>query len=118
MRHAHISLAGSLASSAVVLLALACGGSSDSGTGPPATGSLAVNISAPAGVSTPVAVSGNAGYSQLLSSSQTLTGLTPGDFFVSATAGASADLIVGDLYAATVVGSPAAVSAGTTTVAA
>jgi sugar lactone lactonase YvrE len=117
MRQVHGSLNASLARSAAVLLVLACGGSSDSGTGPPPTGSLEVTISAPAGVSTPVAVIGIAGYSQLLSTSQTLTGLTPGDYFVSASPGASADLIVGNLYSASITGSPAAVSANATSAA-
>jgi hypothetical protein len=66
---------------ALCLLA-ACGGSDPSG---PSSGSLAVAIDGlPAGASADVTVSGPGGYSHVSESSETLTGLTPGVYAVSA----------------------------------
>lgn len=96
----------------ITLLAIACSGSS--GTGPAQSGALAVSIAAPGGVTAPVFVSGPNGFLQSLSGTQTLTGLTAGSYVVSASAGASSDPIVGDLFPATITGSPASVTAGAT----
>ena len=102
-----------IAIGAALAACAACGGSSDN-TGPPATGSLAITIAAPSGVATPVSVSGPAGFSQSIASTQTIASLAPGSYAISASPGASADPIVGDLYAATVTGNPATVAAGAT----
>ena len=95
MRSTTLPHASRITVAALTLALLACGGSSD--TGPTPTASLAVTVSAPGGVSTPVFVSGPNGYSQTLSGTQTLTGLAPGNYVVSAAGGGSTDPIVGEL---------------------
>jgi sugar lactone lactonase YvrE len=106
------------------LFVAACTNSSNS-TGPkaptgpktptgPTTGSLTVTISAPSGVTPSVAVSGPAGYHQILSATQTLTGLAVGSYTITAPRTASTAPIVGTVSTAVVTGSPASVTAGGT----
>src|SRR3712207_3262623 len=72
----------------LLLLLAGCGGDS---TGP-SSGSLAVTVAGlPAGAAADVSIGGPGGYNQTVSASQTLTGLAPGSYTVSAdpvTAGA------------------------------
>ena len=84
-------------------------------TGPSAsTGSLTVTITAPAGVTPTVTVSGPGGYQQSLSATQTLSGLAPGSYTVTAASVTVANPIVAAVYDATVTGGPATVTAGAT----
>lgn len=77
----------------------------------PAPGNLEVAVSGlPSGAEANVTVTGPGGFSQILSSSQTLTGLTPGVYTVIAD-DAEHD---GDIYIASVTGSPATVTEGDT----
>ena len=78
------------------------------------TGSLAVTMTVPTGVSAAVTVTGPSGYSKTLSSTQTLTGLAVGTYTVTAGTGVTADSIVSIGYAGTVTGSPASVTANAT----
>jgi ligand-binding sensor domain-containing protein len=111
-------------SSLVMLLATAaCSASinpSNTGPGPTSpkggtTGSLTVTMTLPAGVSGAATVSGPGGYAKTVSSTGTLTGLTPGTYAISAAAGMTANSIVGVPYIGSVTGSPATVAANTTT---
>jgi hypothetical protein len=68
--------------SILLLLLLACSGDP---TGPGAGGTISVNIQGlPSGTAAAVSITGPAGYSQTLTSSQTLTGLAPGVYTVTA----------------------------------
>ncbi|MBA3496029.1 MAG: hypothetical protein H0T86_02875 [Gemmatimonadales bacterium] len=68
----------------IVALVAACGGGNPSG---PTTGSLAVAvIGLPSGTAADVTVSGPAGYTHALSNSETLSGLAPGSYTVTAQA--------------------------------
>jgi len=101
--------------SALVLAAAAVACGKSSSTAPSNdTGSLAVTITAPAGVSASVSVSGPDGFLQQISATRTLSGLAPGSYMVTAAAGSAADGIVGVPYSGTVTGSPASVTAGAT----
>ncbi|HEX6104466.1 MAG TPA: hypothetical protein VFZ26_02715, partial [Gemmatimonadales bacterium] len=89
---------------AVALLAslvAACGGDS---TGP-ATGSLAVTVAGlPSGTAADVTVTGPAGYNRALVGSETLAGLAPGNYTVTAgPISAGAQLYAGDPVSQTVV---------------
>ena len=67
----------------------ACGGagSTQAGLDPQVPGSLAVTISGlPAGAAAVVSVSGPSGFARTLAASETLTGLTPGGYTVTASA--------------------------------
>jgi hypothetical protein len=87
----------------VPLLLTACGGGS-SGGGPSGGGSLQVNITGlPGGMNAAVTVSGPDSYSQKLTTSQTLSGLKPGQYNVKA----AFVSVSGPVYAATIKGSPA-----------
>src|SRR5215471_2625065 len=90
----------------------ACSKSNNSTTGPGPTGSLDITITAPAGVSAKVRVISPDDSVITLTASRTLNGLTPGNYLVSASAGADADPIVGTGYNAAVTGSPATVAGG------
>jgi len=59
------------------------GCNSSNSTGPSGLGSLAVTITAPSGVTPSVTVSGPAGYHQILTGTQTLTGLASGSYIVT-----------------------------------
>ena len=96
------ALAGTL------LASVACGS-----TGPK-TGSLAVTITAPTGVTPSVTVAGSNGYSRTITTTTTLTGLGAGSYTVTAAPVTSAGAIVAALNAVTVSGSPATVRAGGT----
>ncbi len=66
------------------------------------TGSLAVVVSAPAGVTPSVMVTGPSGYSKTLTASQTLSGLVPGNYTVRAATEDMTNAIVGTVDTATV----------------
>jgi 6-phosphogluconolactonase (cycloisomerase 2 family) len=77
----------------------------------PTTGSLSITVGGlPSGASGDITVSGPGGFSQHLSATQSLNGLSPGSYTVAAQAVSSG----ATTYAATVTGSPATVSAGAT----
>jgi sugar lactone lactonase YvrE len=95
--------------------ALGSGGCSSShGPTAPSTGSLTVTITAPAGVTPSVTVSGPGGYHHILSATQTLTGLTAGSYTITAPRAVSTAPIVATVNTAMVTGSPASVTAGGT----
>jgi sugar lactone lactonase YvrE len=97
------------------LAALALGGcSSSSGPTAPTTGSLTVTITAPAGVTPSVAVTGPGGYHRTLSATDTLSGLAVGSYTVTAATVRGANPIVATVYTATVTGGAATVVAGAT----
>ena len=98
-----------IAGTAALLAAAACGSSS---TGP-STGSLTVTIVAPGGVTPAVTVSGPDGYSKLLAATTTLTGLTPGGYYIGAESVTTANPIVSTVYVANIIsGYPEIVTAG------
>lgn len=99
----------------LALSAVACSKSNNNGgTGPGPTGSLDITITAPAGVTAKVHVITPADSVITLTTSQTLNGLTPGDYLITASAGVTADPIVSTAYVPAVTGSPATVSGGQT----
>ncbi len=89
-----------------------CG--SSGGTSPSGAGSLTVTITASAGVTPSVAVSGPAGYRQSLSATQTLSGIAVGSYTVTAALVVVPNPIVATVDTATVTGGAATVSAGAT----
>jgi hypothetical protein len=93
---------------AALLASIACGS-----TGPK-TGSLAVTVTAPAGMIPRVTVAGGNGYSRTITTTTTLSGLGPGSYTVSAAPATSANPIVAAVNAVTVSGSPATVRSGRT----
>jgi sugar lactone lactonase YvrE len=100
----------------------ACGGSGSksSGTGPSSTGSLTVNVIQTVGITPSVKVTGPGGYSNSLQGTQTLTGLTPGSYTITASGGGSGrtgNIIVSAIDTLVIIGSPATVTAGATAVA-
>jgi sugar lactone lactonase YvrE len=78
----------------IVALSSACGGS-DTTTGPGATGSLLITVTSTGGPIGRITVSGPAGFSRSITSTTTLTGLSPGSYAVSADSAEVPDLIVG-----------------------
>ncbi len=90
--------------------ALACSGSGPTSLGP---GTLTVTITAPGAVTPKVMVSGPGGFSRTLTATTTLTGLAAGSYAVTAAPFTTTDPFVGTVYAATVSGSPATVTAST-----
>jgi sugar lactone lactonase YvrE len=94
----------------VAATATLLGGVACSSTGPK-TGSIAVTIAAPTGVTPSVTVAGGNGYSKTISASTTLTGLAPGSYTVTAASVASTNPIVGTWNTAVVSGSPVTVTA-------
>lgn len=97
-----------LAAAGFALALVACG----SGSTAPKTGSLVVSVAAPAGVTPSVTVTGPNSYSQLITATTTLTGLTPGSYAVTAASVTGSNAIVGAFSTAVVSGSPATVTAG------
>lgn len=97
-----------IVAAAMLLAGVACGS-----TGPK-TGSLAVTITAPAGVTPRVTVTGGNGYSRTITTTTTVTGLGPGSYAVSAAPVTSANAIVAAVNVVTVSGSPVTVRAGGT----
>jgi hypothetical protein len=83
-------------------------------TSSPKTGSLIVNVSAPAGIPGAVTVSGPGSYSKTVTTTDTLRGLTPGSYSIAAGNTSSSDSIVSTLYTGAVTGSPATVTDGGT----
>lgn len=76
-------------------------------------GSLAITVSGvPSGDTASVSVTGPGGYASSVSSTTTLNALDPGSY--SVTASDITESVSGDVYAATVTGSPADVQAGAT----
>jgi sugar lactone lactonase YvrE len=90
------------------------GGSSSTSPRKPTTGSLTVTITAPAGVTPSVSVSGPAGYRTMLRATQTLTALAAGSYTVNAASVVVTGAIVGTAYTGAVSGSPATVAAADT----
>jgi ligand-binding sensor domain-containing protein len=100
-------------SAAVICAALACS-TSATGPGGEGSGSLTITITTPTGVSPTVTVNGPSSYTKTLTATQTLSGLAPGSYTVTAGTATMADSIVSIAYAGVVTGSPAAVTAKTT----
>ncbi len=100
---------------AVACVGLACSSttapSGGGGGGGNTTGSLAIAVTVPTGVTPTVTITGPSGYSKTLSSSQTLTSLATGSYTITASTGLTVDSIVSIAYAGTVTGSPASVTA-------
>lgn len=96
--------------SASTSLSLSLSAPSPSPTPNPMLGSLEVSIAGlPSGTNANVNLSGPGGYSRMLTASQTLTGLTPGSYSITA-----ANLTAGGVtFASSLTGSPANISAGT-----
>ncbi|HWZ58701.1 MAG TPA: hypothetical protein VNW46_06945, partial [Gemmatimonadaceae bacterium] len=74
--------------------------------------SLTVRITAPAGVTPAVTVSGPSSYHQTLTATQTLTGLTPGTYTITATNVVVSDPVVPVTDSGVITGSPATLVAG------
>ena len=102
------------ATSGAALAAAGCSSSGGGGTTAPHTGSLTVTITASAGVTPSVTVSGPGGYHQTLNATQTLTGLAVGSYSITAPRTVSTAPIVATVITVTVTGSPANVTAGGT----
>ena len=85
---------------ATLLAGVACGS-----TGPK-TGSLAVTITAPAGVTPRVTVTGGNGFSRTITTTTTLTGLGAGTYTVTAAPVTSANAIVAAVNTVTVWAAP------------
>jgi hypothetical protein len=97
-----------MVAAATLLAAVACGSTA------PKTGSLAVTITTPAGVTPSVTVTGGNGFSRTIANTTTLTGLGAGTYTVTAAPVTSANAIVATVNTAAVSGSPATVRAGAT----
>lgn len=101
----------------VVVLTVACSRSAGP-TGPatvdPATGSLTVTITAPAGVTPSVTVSGPGGFAQHLHATRTLSGLNAGSYTVTAASDTMTNPIVPTVEEPSVTGAATTVSPGTT----
>ncbi len=93
-----------------LIVCIACGGSSTPTPPPPpppSSGELALTISGlPAGTNASVTVTGPGNFNQVVSATQTLTGLAPGNYTVTANNVTRAPYS----YGVTVTGSPATVS--------
>lgn len=105
-----------------VFATLAFGGCSPSGgttapKTPSTTGSLAVTVTAPAGVTPAVIVNGPSGFHINLNATRTLTGLEPGTYAIAAPPVVTTNPVVGTMNRAAVTGNPATVTAGGTAVA-
>lgn len=98
---------------AVLLLPILAACGSDKAAGP-TTGSLIVNVTTPTGIAGAVMVSGPGSYSKTVTATDTLRGLTAGNYTIVAANASSSDTIVSTLYAGAVTGSPATVTTGGT----
>jgi hypothetical protein len=99
----------------LALGACSIGGKKSTGTGPSGFGSLTVNVLPATGITPSVTVSGPNGYSHSLSATETIAGLTPGNYTIAATGGGSGrttDPIVSAIDTLDIIGSPATVTAG------
>lgn len=96
--------------SLLTALSVACSsGEPSGGLGPVPTGSLVIGINGlPGGVPATITVTGGQGYQKNLTSGQTLSGLTPGTYAVSASEVVSA----GDRYSPTPANQSVAVTSG------
>jgi streptogramin lyase len=101
---------------AALLIVAAAACSNDNHTGPATTGGLTVQITAPSGATPAVSVSGPSGYQQSLSATQTLSGLAPGSYTVTAANVTVNDPVVPSTDSGVVTGSPATIVAGGKTV--
>jgi len=90
---------------------LGCGSSSSTAL---KTGKLTVTVSAPAGVSPSVTVTGPAGYRQVITGTKTLTGLAAGSYTIVAAPVVIPAAIVGTAYDGAISGNPASVTASST----
>ncbi len=99
-----------LGAAATVAVLAACGGGG--GSTAPKTGSLAVVVTAPTGVTGSVTVTGPNGYSTKVTSSTLLTGLAVGSYSATAPSITGSNAIVATINNAVVTGSPASVTAG------
>jgi sugar lactone lactonase YvrE len=106
MRHPRFDLVLSVV---VLIVSAACDNTSG-----PKTGSLIVNVSAPAGISGAVTVTGPGSYSKTVTTTDTLRGLSAGRYTIAAGNSSSSDTIVSVLYTGAVTGSPATVTDGGT----
>src|SRR3977135_1119347 len=96
-----------MSASVALVTCIACGGSSKPTSPPPPSGSLAVTISGlPAGTNASVTVTGPGNFNQVVTATQTLTDLTPGNYTV--TANNVTQTPYG--YGGTVTGSPATIN--------
>jgi len=112
MRHLSLCVHGTLV--LCIAAVVGCGGSAR-GTGPAATGSLTVTITPADGVTPSVVITGPKGYNNTIGTSQTLTGLTVGNYTIVADSATAPDSVVGTIIdTGAVTGSPAAVTASTT----
>ncbi len=109
MRHTIRSL-GRLAGAAFLVIACSSGDSTNAGP----TGSLTVTITAPAGVTPSVTITGPDSSAQTISATQTLTALPVGTYKISAGPGVTNDAIVSVAYNGAVTGNPASVTNGVT----
>jgi hypothetical protein len=100
---------------AVVAFIVGC--SSSGTTTAPNTGNLAVNVTVPVGIAASITVVGPGGFTKHLTSTTTLTGVVPGVYTITAADVATTDSVVAVAYHATISGSTATVSAGSTTTA-
>jgi sugar lactone lactonase YvrE len=112
VRNVLVRVWAGIALEALGLGLLGCGSSGS--TGPSGTGSLTVTITAPAGATPSVTVSGPGGYRQSLSATQTLSGLAVGSYTVTAASVPVPNPIVATVYDGAVTGGTAVVSAGAT----
>jgi hypothetical protein len=91
--------------------ALTACGSDNTG---PSTGTLIVNVNAPTGTAGNVAVTGPGGYTKTVTVTDTLRGLSAGNYAATAGVALSSDSLVSSKSTGTVTGSPATVSHGQT----
>jgi hypothetical protein len=101
---------GCVAAVAAVLTGACSKSAGPTGPGPAQTGSLTVTITAPAGVSPRVTVSGPGGFSQQLRATQTLSGLSAGTYTVTAASDTVTNPVVSTLEEPSVTGAPATVT--------
>lgn len=99
-----------LGAAAIAVVLTACG--SGGGSSAPKTGAAAIVVTAPAGVTGNVTVSGPNGYSTSVSTTTLLTGLAVGSYTVTAAPVVGSDPIVGTADTAAVSGSPISVTVG------
>jgi sugar lactone lactonase YvrE len=96
------------------LALLGCGSPGSTGPSGPGFGSLAVTITAPAGITPRVTVSGPAGYHKTLIATATLTGLAAGGYTVASGPVIVPHPIVATMYDVTITGGTAVVRNGGT----
>jgi sugar lactone lactonase YvrE len=90
----------------LALAMISCSSSSTS----PKTGGLTVTVTAPAGITPAVLITGPNGYRRSIIMTTRLTAVAPGSYTITAVDADGSDPIVAAVYPATVTGSPAAVT--------